>query len=305
MSLVIPIQTTDVGRAAMVAAQDGGLKLVLSELAIGNANNAPYVPDGTETELVNEIVRVGILSAGRNGSQFNVKGDLITPEDTNFNLFEIGVFTDDGVLFGVWSHATYLTQMYDGHDVLLDLYFAITSMNPADITFLVLPSDAIKPDGTVAATADIPFGGNKLLELGDGVDDADAVNKGQLDVVAALAANNSDRLDDVESELDGHDDDLALLAAAIAATGATRVAAANGNLVNGETVIVKTAAAARSMAYPAAGDYTITVFILGTNFCDITGGADTYRLITSGTGVKTRKIAGEYFYEAKFIAVTA
>ena len=306
MSLDLNLTVTDAGLAATVAAQDAGAKLVLAKLAIGDANDTPYVPDGTETELVNELMRVDISAAGKNGNQFNVKANFITPEDITFNVYEIAIITDDDVVFAIWSSPTILSQMYDGFELLLNPYFALTTVNPENITFIVAPIDAIKPDGTVAATADIPFGGNKLLELGDGVDDADAVNKGQLNVVAALAANNSDRLDDVKSELDGHDDDLALLAAAIAATGAKRVVTAGGTLVNGEIVIVKTDAAARSMALPAgAGDLDITVYILGANTCDITGGEAAYQLTTSGTGVRFMRISGEYLYEAKRIAVTA
>lgn len=87
---------------------------------------------------------------------------------------------------------------------------------------------------------------------------------------------------------------------------ASRVVTADGTLVNGETVIVKTDVAARAMALPAgADDLDITVYILGTYTGNITGGEDTYQLKTSGTGVHLMRISGEYFYEAKWMAVTA
>lgn len=216
MSLDLNLTITDAGKAAIVAAQTAGVQLVLAEIAIGDANNTPYVPDGTETALVNEKMRVAISAAGKNGNQFNVQGNFVTPEDVSFNLYEIYVITDDDVVFAVWSNPTFLTQMYDGYELLLDLYFAITSINPDNITFVVNEGDTFKIDGSVAATADISLGGHKLTHVAPATEDTDAPNKSQLDVVGDLVADNVARIDDVDTALDDFNDDLAIVTSSIA-----------------------------------------------------------------------------------------
>lgn len=99
---------TNGGAAAIAADLGGGTDLVLSHVAWGDANGAPYNPTASQTALVRERYRATIASVAVVDGAIVV--DAILPADTNdasarpshgFNVAECGLFSAAGTLIGV------------------------------------------------------------------------------------------------------------------------------------------------------------------------------------------------------------
>jgi hypothetical protein len=99
---------TNAGAAAILADLSGGTNLVLSHVAWGDSNGAPYNPVATQTALVREKYRATIASMAVVDGAIVV--DAILPADTNdasarpshsFSVAECGLFSSDGTLIGV------------------------------------------------------------------------------------------------------------------------------------------------------------------------------------------------------------
>ncbi|MBN8533836.1 MAG: phage tail protein [Rhizobiales bacterium] len=99
---------TNAGAAAILADLSGGTNLVLSHVAWGDSNGAPYNPVATQTALVREKYRATIASMAVVDGAIVV--DAILPADTNdasarpshgFNVAECGLFSSDGTMIGV------------------------------------------------------------------------------------------------------------------------------------------------------------------------------------------------------------
>jgi hypothetical protein len=80
-----------------------GLSTLFSHIALGTGlNNQPYIPSGTETALRSEFMRRPIASGERIALNEVLLQALFEGNETGV-IREVGLFTDTGVLFAVWS----------------------------------------------------------------------------------------------------------------------------------------------------------------------------------------------------------
>ena len=103
MSFNPQLQITDAGLAALVNADNDGIKGKIA--AIGFGSGPGYQPTGKEVALSSEQERTPILGSIRVApNQFSVRGRLEPTEDeVGYFIREIGVYLDDGTLLAVWS----------------------------------------------------------------------------------------------------------------------------------------------------------------------------------------------------------
>ena len=93
---------TDAGLAATLSADNDGLQVKISHLAFGDGRGSGYEPDRSQTELVNERVRIPLGNGARvNAHTILVQGLIdASPE---FWCREMGAIAGDGTLLAVWS----------------------------------------------------------------------------------------------------------------------------------------------------------------------------------------------------------
>lgn len=97
MAIALPTLITDAGRDAAIAADNLGLKLRLTHIAVAGGDAEPAFG---WTELDGEIARFEILSGAHVGpAQLQVSGVL--EPDASYVVRSIGVFAADGTLFAV------------------------------------------------------------------------------------------------------------------------------------------------------------------------------------------------------------
>jgi hypothetical protein len=104
MPTSIPVQPTITadGLAAVFNAQSTGVEFEISHIAFGTAQ---YIPNGTETALQAEKVRVPIAGGGRiSPTQIQIYAVAMAASGNPFFVGEVGFFGDDGVtLLAVYS----------------------------------------------------------------------------------------------------------------------------------------------------------------------------------------------------------
>lgn len=101
--IILYPKITDAGRNAAINADNLGVKVKLAYVGFGTGQ---YNPTGSEVALFNELARVPATGAMKPApNQLRLTGawqdNVIDSE-----IGEIGFFTDDGVLFAVWSRAS-------------------------------------------------------------------------------------------------------------------------------------------------------------------------------------------------------
>jgi|GEM_PF-3477124 len=104
MSEKLQFLRTSVGSTALFSAQDNGLNLTLCEIGIGAGR---YAPDGSEEALSQQKERVPIAAYERilpNILRMTIALSPLDPEIPQYNFSEFGVYDEDGVLFGIYSH---------------------------------------------------------------------------------------------------------------------------------------------------------------------------------------------------------
>lgn len=200
MTLPVLPKYTDAGLAAIATAFASGSAVNITHVAIGDGNDGGgvggYVPDGSETELKNEIERVAVTGYQQTDNDFIVEA-VFTPS-VDIPLYEIGYFLDDGTLLAVWSDANMLVEIKSGISFKLRLQHTVTENDSATINFIV-PNDAeLRLDGLNRPTTDINWDDNLIKNLKDPANEKDAVNKRSMD--AAINAATPDH-GDVEASM--------------------------------------------------------------------------------------------------------
>ena len=121
---------TDAGRAAI--AQVGGAigPVTLTKIAIGSAG---YTPTASRTALQTEIKRLD-----PSGSSVPVPGTihLTTQDDSadSYSVKEIGLYTNNGVLFAVYSQTGVILTKGSTASALFALDFVMTNVPPGSVT---------------------------------------------------------------------------------------------------------------------------------------------------------------------------
>lgn len=142
MSEANNIVITDAGLAEVINAESSGTApVILSHIAVGTGQ---YTATANMTQLQSEFKRFDAVSGGA------VDEHMIhlTINDTSndaYTVYEIGVFTQSGTLFAVYSQKTPITQKAAGAQSLLAIDIVLSNMNPdsitvGDMTFVVPPA---------------------------------------------------------------------------------------------------------------------------------------------------------------------
>lgn len=128
----IELIITDAGRSALINAQNSGTNnLVLESVGLGTGTNTST---GTQTELQNEFKRLTTVSG------LVLNEDLIhltVRDDSNdaYEFSEFGIYTDQDLLFAVYSAPTSIMEKKTGAPLNLAIDFAVTSLDTGSIQF--------------------------------------------------------------------------------------------------------------------------------------------------------------------------
>jgi len=123
---LISLMLTNGGQQALAQASQVG-PVVLSKVAIGSG---VWTPTPNATALQNEIKRISTLDGGNAGGQIHM-----TVQDGStdvYNVHEIGLYTDQNVLFAIYSQSAAIFTKGAADT----LFFAL------DVTFTNVPDDA-------------------------------------------------------------------------------------------------------------------------------------------------------------------
>lgn len=99
MSDALKFVVTDAGLAAAQNAKANGFELEITHFAAGDGQ---YQPAYNRTALANQRIQVAIASSRKTGSK-SFEINALLEGDPSFRISELGLKTDDGVLFAVWS----------------------------------------------------------------------------------------------------------------------------------------------------------------------------------------------------------
>ena len=91
---------TDAGREAVAKATQAGEKVNITHMAVGDGSGLAVTPNEEQTQLVNECWRGLVATYKQEGTNIIID-TYIPPDEGNFTIREMGVFTADGVLFAV------------------------------------------------------------------------------------------------------------------------------------------------------------------------------------------------------------
>ena len=91
---------TDAGRELVAQATQAGEKVNITHMAVGDGGGVPVTPNEEQTHLVNECWRGLVATYKQEGTNIIID-TYIPPDEGNFTIREMGVFTADGVLFAV------------------------------------------------------------------------------------------------------------------------------------------------------------------------------------------------------------
>lgn len=128
--MAIQLTLTDVGIEALINAQkDGTNALKLSSVQFGTGK---YKTSPEQTELMEPFKTLTTISGGAVGNNIIHIGIRDTDVQA-YTVYEIGVFTDAGVLFAVYSQDTPIIQKAANSYVMLALDFPVLAAGQEDI----------------------------------------------------------------------------------------------------------------------------------------------------------------------------
>lgn len=130
MSTTLHPIITQAGLQAMLNAQSNGFNFELTQIKLGDTG---WTPDASATDLKNPISQFALTGEVVNDTQLHITG--IDQSANEFWIKEIGFYTNTGVLFAVWSHATQLfAYKSNGVDLALSINLVQTQVPASKIT---------------------------------------------------------------------------------------------------------------------------------------------------------------------------
>ena len=128
MNLII----TDAGKQALVDAQQTGTRqLTLAQIAVGRGR---YTPEPDQTDLQDEIKRLPIVQAS--AVEDHVIHVAFQDDSTDsYSVYEVGVFTQDGVLFAIYSSNELLIAKSVNSTCFLTVDMIIDDLDVESISF--------------------------------------------------------------------------------------------------------------------------------------------------------------------------
>jgi hypothetical protein len=142
MANAMQVVITEAGLAELInAEQSGTAHVVLSQVAFGTGQ---YIASETQTALMNEIKRVDTIKGGAVGDNTI----HITATDSSgdaYAIYEVGVYTESGVLFAVYSQNTPIVEKASGSEMMLAIDIILVNGNPEnvvvpDTSFVLTPA---------------------------------------------------------------------------------------------------------------------------------------------------------------------
>ena len=166
---------TNAGLAALVNAQQNGTVPVVFETV--QFGSGKYTPTAAQTELQSSFKTLPTASGGAVGDNvFHITVSDVSEDD--YDVYEVGVFTDGDVLFAVYSQDTPIISKASGSQALLAIDIVVAEASETDITIsggttFTNPPATTEIAGVVKlATAD---------EAKEGIDSSKAVTPSALD----------------------------------------------------------------------------------------------------------------------------
>ena len=145
MTSPVVFTLTNAGINAAIDAEGPGLSITVSELAIGTGKHAP---SATATALQAETHRFPLAGAGVNAASHTLQFTSVLEAASQTEAFEIGLFTDTGILFAVASTT--------GTDPLVVLYAGIAFVASFGLSLTGIPAGtvtvSVDPTASVAAS---------------------------------------------------------------------------------------------------------------------------------------------------------
>lgn len=134
---------TEAGKqAALIANADSAqVKINLTQVAVGTAK---HLVTGSETALINEVQRSSIVSGDVEVDSNTLRFTSSMSSDTKTDVYEVGLFTDDGVLFALAGSNT--TPLFSLHpDITFVIGFGLSLQDVAadSVTVTTDPNGAL------------------------------------------------------------------------------------------------------------------------------------------------------------------
>lgn len=156
---VISVVVTNAGFEAVKNAQADGFRAVrLAQVGIGRGR---YVADAERTSLEDEIKRIDTISGGVTGTGI-LHVSAIDSSADGYAAYEIGLYTEDGVLFAVHSQMTPIMSKVADSSSMFALDIVLTNVNPegveiGDTNFALAPAEHNRAGVVQLATQDEVF----------------------------------------------------------------------------------------------------------------------------------------------------
>lgn len=150
---------TNAGFEAIVNAEASGTAPVrLTGVGLGRGQ---YQASPEQTGLVDEFHRLSTVWGGVTDSGI-IHVSAIDDMPHDYEVFEVGIFTESGVLFAVYSQTTPIMQKVADSDAMLAFDCALTNANPESVTlgdtnFALAPADKNRAGVVELATAEEVF----------------------------------------------------------------------------------------------------------------------------------------------------
>ncbi len=134
---------TKQGAAMLANAAALGVKMNLSQMAIGDANGELYTPESEQTSLKNQlrIAPINMLSIDpKNASQI-IAEQIIPESEGGYWIREIGLYDDDGILIAIANcPETYKPKLQEGSGRTQTIRMILIVSSTAAITLKIDPS---------------------------------------------------------------------------------------------------------------------------------------------------------------------
>lgn len=143
MAQPIIFTITEAGKqAALNANADSAqLKINLTQVAVGTA---PHLPTGLEAALTSEVKRGSIVSGDIEVNSNTLRFTTSMSGDTKTDVYEVGLFTDDGVLFALaGSNTTPLFSLHPDITFVIGFGLSLQDVAAGSVTVSTDPNGAL------------------------------------------------------------------------------------------------------------------------------------------------------------------
>lgn len=129
----LQITITDAGRAEVInAANNGTAPITITQVGVGTGQ---YSPDPAATALQAELKRLDTIS-GTVVADDTISVTITDESNDAYTVNEFGLYTDNGTLFAVYSHATdSVVQKSTSGNLLMTVDVVLSTLDATNLTF--------------------------------------------------------------------------------------------------------------------------------------------------------------------------